>query len=171
MIYDIVGELWAVLKLFQIGERPFWSAIQQSTHDIEVNDESYEVKTTTSKTGTLIHVNSQYQLHSDKPVYLVFTRLELSDIGQSIDDLLKEIELYDSENISDYNNYLFSKGFGEGSHLRKVKYCLLERKLYVIDKDFPLLTAENFKGDTIPPSIVHYEYILSLEGLSFTNWK
>ena len=60
MVFDIVGELWAVLKLLELGRKPYWSAAKLGSHDIEISDpieESYEVKTTIKKEASNILIN------------------------------------------------------------------------------------------------------------------
>lgn len=174
MVYDIVGELWAVVKLFKLGKKPYWSASKLNSHDIELLDdsgESYEVKSTLNKTISIIHVSSQFQFDSAKPLYLVFTRLEESESGLCIDDLLEMIEKKDPQRIAEYNNYLESHGFGKGNHYRKRKYVILERNKYVVDDSFPRITDSTFKGNSLPKGITHLEYTVSLDGLPHENWK
>lgn len=171
MVYDVVGELWAVLKLLEEGKRPYWSASRIHSHDIEMDDESYEVKSTIKKEGAVIHASSQHQFNPEGQLYLIFTRLEESLTGLSIDDLLKEIERYDSTHIKEYNEYLETNGFGKGNHFRKQKYVILERNKYNVDDSFPRITESMFKGDTLPKGITHIEYNISLDGLEHENWK
>lgn len=171
MVYDIVGELWAVLKLFEEGKHPYWSASRINSHDIELEDESYEVKSTIRKEGTVIHASSQHQFNPEGRLFLIFTRLEESLTGLSIDDLLDEIERYDASNIIEYNKYLESNGFGKGNHFRKQKYVILERNKYIVDDSFPRISEEMFKGNTLPKGITHIEYNISLDGMAHENWK
>ena len=173
MVYDIVGELWAVLKLYELKEEPYWSAAKVNSHDIELQNraEAYEVKTTLKKDSATIRASSQFQFFSEKPLYLIFTRLEESLSGLSIDDLLERIEGYDSKHISEYNDYLESHQLGKGSHFRKQKYKILERNKYPVDESFPRITEEAFKGNRLPKGITHIEYSISLDGLSHENWR
>jgi len=171
MVYDIIGELSSMVKLCQIGDKPFWSAIKLNTHDIETADNVYEIKSTINKEKNEIHVSSQFQLTASKPLYLIFTRLEESLSGESIDDLLMEISKYEPDMMVAYNTYLKDKGFPPGNHYRKIKYALLERRRYCINESFPKITEEMFSGGTIPSNISHIEYNVSLDGLQFDNWK
>lgn len=174
MVFDVVGELWAVIKLFELGKKPYWSAAKLNSHDIELLDgaeESYEVKSTLNKTVSVIHVSSQFQFKSEKPLYLVFTRLEESEIGLCIDDLIEIIKKKDPHRIVEYENYLESHGFGKGNHYRKRKYVILERNKYIVDDSFPRITDDSFKGNMIPQGITHLEYTVSLDGLPHENWK
>ena len=174
MVFDIVGELWAVLKLFELGRAPYWSASKLNSHDIELLDgseESYEVKSTLNKTKSEIHVSSQFQFDSEKTLYLVFTRMEESESGLCIDDLMEKIEKADPHRIAEYNSYLETHGFGKGNHYRKKKYVILERSKYVVDDAFPRITTNSFKENILPQGITHLEYTVSLDGLSHENWR
>lgn len=171
MVYDIVGELAAVLKLFQLGEKPYWSASKLSSHDIELDNKSYEVKSTLKKDTSQVHISSQFQFKSEKPLFLVFTRLEESLAGKSIDDLIEELRQYDTGRIGEYNRYLEEHGFESGNHFRKIRYSILERNLYRIDERFPRITEDMFKGDKFPNGITHIEYDISLEGIPYENWE
>lgn len=171
MIYDIVGELMSVLKLCELGQKPFWSATRLGTHDIELEEASYEVKSTLKKDRTQIHVSSQFQLSSEKPLYLIFTRLEESDTGDSIDELLEKIGMYEGSFIKDYNKYLEERGLNYGNHNRKKKYVILEQRKYAINENFPKISATTFSEGKLPKGISHVEYDVSLDGLPFENWK
>lgn len=171
LVYDIVGELSAVLKLFHMGENPYWSASKLSSHDIELTNRSYEVKSTLKKNSSQVHISSQFQFKAEKPLFLVFTRLEESLTGKSIDDLIEAIDKYDPGKISEYNQYLEEHGFEQGNHFRKIRYAVLERNLYRIDDSFPRLTEEMFKDNKIPDGITHIEYDVSLEGIPHENWE
>ena len=171
-IYDIVAELMAMLKLCEEGQtEAYWSARRMQTHDIEMPNASYEVKSSVRKDIAIIHISSQFQLKSEKPVYLIYTRLEESETGESIDDLLVELSKYQYENISDYNDYIERKGLKQGNHGRKRKFVVLERRKYLVDDDFPLIRDSMFINGKLPDGVAHLEYDLSLDGISYENWK
>ncbi len=171
MVYDVVGELSALLKLLSSKDDPYWSATGLSTHDIETSTASYEVKSSIVKDRSVIHVNSQFQLQSGRPLYLIFTRLEESLSGDSIDDLMGEIKKYDLNNISAYEEYLSQKGFKPGNHSRKIKYSILERRKILVNSEFPKITEDMFKEEKYPSHITHIEYDVDLDGLDYENWK
>jgi len=171
-VYDVIGELMALLKLCEIGRSDaYWTASRINTHDIELEDMSYEVKSSIKKETAAIHVNSQFQFKSEKPLYLIFTRLEESETGKSIDDLLVEISKYQYQYASEYNDYLESRNLNPGNHGRKRRFVILERRKYIIDEAFPLIRDESFVDGKIPECISHLEYVISLDGLHYENWK
>lgn len=171
IIYDIIGELSALLKLCVLDRTDaFWTASQMNTHDIEMEDMSYEVKSSIKKEISKIHVSSQFQLKSEKPLFLVFTRLEESKTGDSIDDLLTKLSHYQYEKVQQYNEYLEKKGLKSGNHGRKRKFRILERRKYIIDESFPLVRDDLFKAGKLPEAISHLEYDLSLTGIDYEKW-
>ena len=171
-IYDLIAELSALLKLCNIGRSDaYWTASRINTHDIEMEDSSYEIKASVKKEITTIHVSSQFQFKSDKPLYLIFTRLEESATGKSIDDLLTELAHYQYRQVSEYNNYLEEKGLKVGNHGRKRKFAILERRKYAIDESFPGIRDEMFIEGKLPNGITHLEYDIVLDGLPYENWK
>lgn len=174
MVYDIIAELMAVVKLYKENRKPYWTASKMNSHDIEMIDEeiSYEVKSTINKSKSQIHISSQHQLLSDRDLYIVFTRLESSEQGKSIDELLVELAAYDKDVVSTYNKYLENKGLKFGNHQRKHdKYRVLERRLYKVDSSFPKITQKEFAGEKFPDNIVHIEYDINLDGLVYENWN
>ena len=171
-IYDLIAELSALLKLCREGKSDaYWTASRINTHDIEMEDSSYEVKASVKKEITTIHVSSQFQLKSEKPLYLIFTRLEESETGESVDDLLTELSHYQYSQVVEYNNYLEEKGLKAGNHGRKRKFAVLERRKYTIDDSFPVISDEMFIEGRLPDGITHLEYDIVLDGMSYENWK
>ena len=171
LVYDIIGELMSLIKLLESGEEPFWSATEHNTHDIETKDASFEIKSSILKDRAQIHVSSQFQLQAQRPLYLIFTRLEKSLAGGSIDDLVSKIKDLDPNNYSSYENYLSSKGLVKGNHYRKIKYALLERRKILVDEHFPKITQELFADGKYPDNISHIEYDVNIDGIEYENWK
>lgn len=170
-IYDLIAELSALLKLCSIGKSDaYWTASRINTHDIEMEDSSYEVKASVKKEITTIHVSSQFQLKSDKPLYLIYTRLEESETGDSVDDLLTMLSHYQYRQVNEYNSYLEELGLKAGNHGRKRKFVVLERRKYKVDDSFPVIRKEMFIEGKFPERITHFEYDIVLDGLPFEDW-
>lgn len=169
-IYDVLGELLAVLKLIREGEKPKWAAIEKGSHDIETASCAYEIKSTRRKAVSQIHISSQFQLDSKRPLYLIFNRFEPSILGESLDSTMEELKKADPTNVERYEKYLASKGFAKGNHYRRVQFKILERRKYLIDENFPKIVEESFKGKKFPKGIAHIEYDVDLDGLQFENW-
>lgn len=169
MVYDILGELITYLKLLKAGKKPSWMAIDNNTHDLHTEECNYEVKTTLRKDVSKIHVNSQFQLNGEKPVYLIFYRMEEAANGISINDILQKILPFGVE-MDKIEKYLSRQGLKKGNHYRNEKYTILEGRKYPIDEDFPRIVADSFKDKKFPKHIVHIEYIVDLDGLDYEIW-
>lgn len=85
--YDVIAELLALDLLYSQDKSIIWTAAQAGSHDIESDSISFEVKSTVKKSETSVTISSQHQLLSEKPLYLLFCRMEKSSLGLSINDL------------------------------------------------------------------------------------
>jgi hypothetical protein len=171
--YSILAEVLVYEKLLDMGENPVWAAINHSTHDIELENCSYEVKSTISRYDTIVHINGQFQLQVDeKNLYLIFVRLEPSVNGQSIDDVLTRLASkgVGREILNDLNKGLEEYGLEKGCSARSEKYKLLEMKKYTVDKSFPAIRPEDFKNNQYPRHIRQITYSVELSGLPCENW-
>ena len=134
-----------------------------ASHDIELPQYSIEVKTTTEKYNAEIHVNSQYQLenNTDMPLKLIFVRLEKSQIGYSINDVIKSLKLknYDVNSLSRLEKI--------GTSSINEKYRILEARLYNIDDKFPKITLNSLKNNELPKGIIKIEYIVDLDDIDY----
>ncbi len=170
-VYSLFGELLALESLWP-GEgniREIWAGPWNGTHDIELPGASYEIKSTIKKFDSEIVVSSQYQFErNNTPLYLFFYRFEKSMTGETIDTLLermkeKEIDLTVIEEV------LTAYGLEKGNSKRKNKYKILEKRIYEIDENFPLISAKSFKENALPYNVKKFSYTIDLEGLEYTK--
>lgn len=165
MIFDLIGELKSLLVLNQLGKKPVWTALDQSSHDIECNDGSYEVKTTTSHHGYDVHISSpeQLQLENGNKLSLVFVRVQKSDLGYTLKSLRDEVVKQGIVKANLIDDYLKSKGYVQDSEeYSKIGYTVYEMKLYPVDEDFPRLTINSFIGGKLPKGVTSYTYTITL---------
>ena len=164
-VYSKIGELLVVEKLLLAGKRPKWVGIENATNDVELNDRSYEVKSTIKRYGYEVEISSIYQLNrADKELNLVFLRFEKSELGRSLDDIVNSVvDLGLSE--ESIENSLSKTGLEYGCMARKNKYKLLELRVFPVDDSFPALTLDSFVGGTLPPNIVGIKYVVDLSGV------
>lgn len=162
--YPFLAELFVINHLLK--ENKIVEYDDYGTHDIETLDISYEVKSTIERYSSEVHINGQHQLKStnNKPLKLVFLRLEPSLDGCSIVDLKKELELkgYKSDKIEKRITNM------ETITLYK-KYKILEFKLYDVDENFPKILPEDFLTGCLPKNIIKLEYVIDLNGLKCEN--
>jgi len=168
-VYSVIAEMMALLELFQNNPSVEWAAIQGSSHDIEGNNESYEVKSTIERYAATVTIAGQHQLLSPKKLFLYFCRMEKSKEGFSVNDMKDKLITsgYDKDKLE---GQLVSLGFEHGASARDEKYKILERRKYVVDDKFPKITQNSFKEDKIPKSIIQITYTIDLDGLEYTEW-
>lgn len=168
-VYSILAELITFDYLIEKDPSIEWTAINGGTHDFESKDYSYEVKATIKKYESSLVISSQHQLHSDKPLFLYYCRLEESEHGISINNKLLDLKQkgYYSDKI---DLYLERVNLQYGSSIRNKKYQILEQRKYIIDSNFPKITKESFKNNTIPESITKISYTIDLSSLEYLDW-
>ncbi|MBP3966251.1 PD-(D/E)XK motif protein [Paenibacillus lignilyticus] len=172
-VYSILGEMLAFEQLIIEGKTPIWSALTQSTHDIETETGSYEVKSTIVRYGATVTINSQFQLQLQQTagteLKLIFCRFEQSEIGISVSDVVERLA---SRGIDkkQLNLGLEKYDLEEGCSARNEKYKLLEIRKYSIDNSFPSITANSFVDSKIPEAIREINYKIDLIGISYENW-
>lgn len=161
--YDFLGELLALNYVLNEDSNAKYSNL--ASHDIELPQYSIEVKSTTEKYNAEIHVNSQYQLenNTERPLKLIFVRLEKSQIGYSIKDVIESLKTknYDINSLTRIENI--------GTSSINEKYRILEARLYNIDDNFPKITLKSLKNDELPNGIVKIEYIVDLDDIDYES--
>ena len=167
--YSVIAEMIVLDELYVHDNTIEWSAVNAGSHDIEGNQESYEVKSTIKRYGATITIAGQHQLQSLKRLQLYFCRLEQSKMGVSINDMKNKLvsDGYDKEKIE---QQLYQLGYEYGSSVREDKYKVLEKRKYEVDDKFPKITKSSFKNDHIPESVIQITYTIDLDGLEYTVW-
>lgn len=167
--YSVIAEMIVLDELYIHDNTIEWSAVHAGSHDIEGNQESYEVKSTIKRYGATITIAGQHQLQSLKRLQLYFCRLEQSKMGMSINDMKDKLvsDGYDKEKIE---QQLYQLGYEYGSSVREEKYKVLEKRKYEVDDKFPKITKSSFKNDHIPESVIQITYTIDLDGLEYTVW-
>ena len=167
--YSVLGELLMLERLLSEGIQPVWTGKDHATHDIETDNCSIEVKSTTLRYGYEVTISSIYQMKKAlKPLYLIFTRFEESRLGRSINDVVKSllIQGYDEESLE---LSLKQMGLEKGRTARDIKYKVIEWKRYCVDDSFPCITEKSFKNDRLPNNITRFTYTIDLSGIVGMN--
>lgn len=161
--YDFLGELLALNYVLNEDSNAKYSNL--ASHDIELPQYSIEVKSTTEKYNAEIHVNSQYQLenNTERPLKLIFIRLEKSQIGYSIKDVIESLK------TKNYDINSFTRIENIGTSSINEKYRILEARLYNIDDKFSKITLKSLKNDELPKGIVKIEYIVDLDDIDYES--
>lgn len=167
--YNIVAELLTLEYLLKLGKNVEWTGPDNNVHDIESDNESYEVKSTIKKYSTTVTISSQFQLKHNKSLYLFFCRLEKSLLGISINDMIERFNSL-GYNIDKLERKLSNIGFDNGISARNEKYKILEKRKYAVNEDFPRITMESFKNNKVPDSIIQITYTVDLDGIQYSTW-
>ena len=167
--YPVLGELIVLEQLLQQGRNARWTGANKATNDIELTDRSYEVKSTTKRYGYDVTISSLYQLKkSGTTLDLVFCRFEPSTLGRSVDDLVESL-VQAGYSRSELENSLKKENLETGCTARKLRYKLLEMKVYPVDDQFPSVTLDSFVGGVLPKCVTEFSYTLDLSGAASKN--
>lgn len=167
--YSVIAEMLVLDRIFVNDKSVEWTAINAGSHDIEGDNNSYEVKSTIKRYGSTITISGQHQLQSKKKLQIYFCRFEKSKEGISVNDLVKVLlsHGYDRDKLE---KELYQLGYEKGSSIREVKYKVLEKRIYEVNDEFPKITNTSFKENHIPNSIIQITYTIDLDGLNYTVW-
>lgn len=167
--YILLGELLTLLKL-KIEEylNIQWLDEDNASHDLESENEHFEVKTTQSKTKTQITISSLYQLQHDKPLSIIFYRFEKSTEGFSINDV---VDILNKLEYSHLETKLSSVGYPKGKTSRNIKYRVLETRKYIVDDRFPILKIDDIQNKNVKTHLKNLSYTIDLTGIEFENWN
>lgn len=169
-VYDVLGELIALLCLIESGESPNWNSEFDPTASVDIfcpPNKEVEVKSSTVRAGKVAKINNTFQVTSSGGTekYLFLVQLErLEHGGYCINDLVSILADagYDREKLE---KGLESRNFEQGRWDRKRTYKVNEITKYTIDDNFPRITNNSFKGDVLPKGITSLSYTISLDGI------
>ncbi|MDY6392592.1 MAG: PD-(D/E)XK motif protein [Bacilli bacterium] len=164
-IFDVLGEMLAFREILKFDKTVKWMGPKSGSQDIVGKDHLYEVKTTTSKKETIVHINSAIQLLGEKPESLILVRLEAKPYASSIDSVEAELVAMGIPE-DDIEECLHQKGLTKGSKYRKITYDLIEVLSYNVTKDiFPQITLKQLNENAPLKNIIDYELMLSLDSV------
>lgn len=167
-VYSVIAEMLILNHLFKNDKSVEWTATKAGSKDIENANESFEVKSTIVRYGSLITIAGQFQLQQTKPLHLFFCRMEDSPTGYSIDDV-KELLVKNGYDKNKIEMELEHLGFEEGTNDRKKKYKVHEIKEYNVDVDFPKITLDSFINKQMPTAVVQFSYTIDLDAVTNYN--
>lgn len=167
-VHGIVGELLVYRYLLRAGKRPVWTGGGRRRLDFVDSDEAWEVKSTLSRTRLEVTIHGLHQLASrDRALSLIVCRLEESEQGESLNEILASIEKLGIAH-SELEQSMRALGLREGDVNRNCRYQALELRRYLVDEAFPRITADSFAEGKLPAGIVKMEYTVDLANLPYT---
>ena len=99
-----------------------------------------------------------------KMLYLSYVRFEKSELGHSINDMVRRLLAYGVE-LDQLEEKLAGQGLERGRTAREQKYKVIEWKRYSVDESFPSITESAFKENSLPKSVVRFNYTIDLSGI------
>lgn len=169
--YPTLGELIMLEKQLKLGKHVRWAGVEHATHDLELDDCSIEVKSTTKRYGYEVTISSIYQLvPAGKPLYLAFLRFEKSSLGRSVEELAESLK-QSGYPASELEKELSSAGLYRGCTARNIRYKVIEAKQYFVDDSFPAVTEKSFKDEKLPASVTKFSYTVDLAGVPGSQIK
>ena len=162
---DVLGELITLKYLVKSGMKPSWIGHKGHSHDIEYYGGTIEVKSTVSRYGYMVKINSQFQMMVEKgDLQLSFVRFEPTINGVSINSTVEEL-IYLGYPQEELESALESLGYEYGMGVRSDCFSVIDAKLYPINDDFPKINRNSFADGKIPEGVVKIEYTVDLDNL------
>lgn len=142
-----------------------WIGPDAGRHDFRRAATALEVKTSTSRSGRRcsIHGHEQLECPEGGKLFLAYIRLEESDIGTSLPDLVATILSSGVERCS-FEEKLLRVGydFRDTELYRHLKFKVREQRFYEIGPDFPKIVSSSFASGKLPAGIVSLQYEIEL---------
>jgi hypothetical protein len=164
-VIGLFGELTLIkeLKLKGLDSiSDYWNGPIRAAQDFQSELLSIEVKTTSANKIEKVNISSEIQLDSKNgdTLYLVVYRIERNDVtGIRLPQIINEVENLLSESQKKrFDAKLNCLGYSNQDEIKYTKgYFVRERKIYLVDEDFPRITPDNLAKD-----ISDVKYKLSL---------
>jgi hypothetical protein len=102
-------------------------------------------------------------------VFLYFCRLEKSNLGVCINDVVDDLI---SLGISTYDieEKLSSIGLKRGKIARSERFIVRDRRVYKVDEDFPKLFIDDVADPKVRDKLLKIVYTIDLSGLKYEVW-
>lgn len=162
---------WLLPKTKKMDAINKWRSPFLSRHDFEWTGSSVEVKATTNAHSRVHKINGLEQLSPPKDGKLFLFSLRLREENGAdatlpgIINLCREELRSDIEALSKFENMIAALGYSplHDDEYCKIKFRIIDEKLYEVTKDFPRLVPDLFK-DGMPLGVGAVEYTVNLDG-------
>lgn len=163
----LFGELSVLERLMErSGDAPaLWKGPLRHHHDFAADDDAIEVKTTLSGEDLVVHVHGLDQLEPPTGGTLALAHLRvdpLADSGRSVPDLADQLSARDPGGR--IRSLLAACGFSDEHResYEAMRFEIVEERWYLVDENFPRLTASSFPGGQVPVGLDDFQYTLDL---------
>ncbi len=170
MVHAVAGELMVWRHLLNHGHNPKWTGSNKKRFDFTEGKQHFEVKSTLNRSDLKVTVHGQFQLtvRDGEILHLVVCRMEETEKGESVNSLVECLKTLGVDEVF-LEKELRALGLREGCIARNRKFQLLEVRTYLVDKDFPAITAKSFVGEKFPAGIIKLDYTIDLANLVYQN--
>lgn len=158
--YSVIAELLILSKMYENDKTLVWAGPDAGSHDIEGYNCSYEVKSSIKRYGIEVAIAGQFQLKKNKPLFLIYCKMEKSKEGISINDMVKKLSSQ-GFNRDDLLIKITKLGIINTSERNK-KYKIHEIRKFVVDDNFPQITDKSFVAGKTPDRIKQVQYTIEL---------
>ncbi|WP_273834181.1 PD-(D/E)XK motif protein [Guptibacillus sedimenti] len=143
-----------------------WGGPKGNSHDFQIANYFYEVKSSIIKYNDIVNISGQYQLTKEEAGSLIFIKFEEVNNGISIEQVVNLL-VDMGESYHDINKLLNAMGMLEKSQSRKKKFRILEARAYNIDESFPVIDVRNLNSHKLIEHVLQLNYKISLTGLEY----
>lgn len=168
-IAGLFGELVVLCRLLELNPSAYrwWAGPAGHRHDFVAGATAVEVKASLRPGGRTVRIHGLDQL--DPPaggeLLLACFKLEPAPETDSLQDLVEQaIELADDEGA--LRGLLSLAGYqrADADHYRDRRFRISEQRWYVVDGNFPRLTADMLVAAAVPITVQDVEYTIDLGG-------
>lgn len=145
-----------------------WTGPTGAIHDFRRGGIALEVKVSTAREGRFVQIHGSRQLDTedDGELYLVFLRLERTDDGRSVTDLLADLRSA-AVDVAELNALVARTGFQtDADNLDDDRFRVTEERWYPVDAAFPRIVHASFSAGAPPPGVLRLMYTVDLTGPS-----
>jgi len=141
-----------------------WGGPESDRQDFSMADKSIEIKSYKTSRSPQVRISSTHQLYTDtKPLFLIAYGLTEAQNGQSIADLISELDvLISSESIKIiqlFESKLIEFGYMPGMNYDVMyKFTVDSLRGFIVEKDFPRILPHQTS-----PEIIAVNYTINLQ--------
>lgn len=164
----LFAELWHLREMSRIspGSVGYWKGPSGGRIDFTSAECGLEVKSTLRRGGLIVEINGHRQLEfPDGDLFLAVMKLEESDIGTSVPDLVRDI-IEAGVDRADLGEKLLEAGYRQEdeAEYRDRLFRVVEDPVYRVDGEFPRIVSDTFASGDLPAGVLSISYLIDLSG-------
>jgi hypothetical protein len=171
-VIGLFGELLLLdhlVNVKKIAALDNWVGPSGNRHDFEFASHSIEVKSTTVKNGSDIHVNgvNQLEAYNGKSVAILRIKLETEPSGTSLPGLINKIKNANNLNSENFSEKLIKYGYLQHQEHLYSEICFqpVEFQIIPVNANFPRITTESLLSIDPTSRIKDVSYVVNVSGL------